>query len=270
MTTEEIVLRLAAIVLLGVGAQWIAARLRLPSILLLLALGLIAGAGTGFLDTDELFGDLLAPAVSLAIAVILFEGGLGLRVRDVRGVGRVLRNLIIVGTVVTLFIATVFAYFVLDLSFSLSLLLGSILVVTGPTVVIPLLDHIRPLGQTKALLRWEGIIIDPVGAVLAVLVFEAVFAEGVEEATFQAVQAVAMTLLAGGGIGLLAAAIMVVLLQRYLIPDELQNPVTLMAVLGATAAANWVQPERFQRPAGDLQHPLLVLRRVMPPSCRCT
>ena len=109
MTTEEIVLRLAAIVLLGVGAQWVAARLRLPSILLLLALGLIAGAGTDFINPDELFGDLLVPAVSLAIAVILFEGGLGLRVADIRGVGRVLRNLIIVGTVVTLLIATLSA-----------------------------------------------------------------------------------------------------------------------------------------------------------------
>ncbi|MCI0777331.1 MAG: cation:proton antiporter [Chloroflexi bacterium] len=244
MTAEEVVLRLAAVVLLGVGAQWAASRLRLPSILLLLGLGLIAGAGTGFIDPDELFGvDLLIPAISLSVAVILFEGGLGLRVAEVRGVGRVVRNLIIVGTVVTLFIATVFAHFVLGLSLSLSLLLGAVLVVTGPTVVIPLLDHIRPIGQTKALLRWEGIIIDPIGAVLALLLFEAVFAEGVEEATVQAIQAVLMTLVSGGGIGLLAAGAMVVLLQRYWIPDELQNPVMLMAVLAATAAANWIQAE---------------------------
>ncbi len=244
MTAEEIVLRLAAVVLLGVGAQWIASRLRLPSILLLLALGLIAGAGTGFIEPEKLFGDdLLISAVSLSVAVILFEGGLGLRVAEVRGVGRVVRNLIIVGTAVTLLVATVFAYFVLDLSLSLSLLLGAVLVVTGPTVVIPLLDHIRPTGQTKALLRWEAIIIDPIGAVLAVLLFQAIFAEGVEEATLQATQAVLMTLVAGGGIGLLAAGAMVILLQRYWIPDELQNPVMLMAVLAATASANWIQAE---------------------------
>jgi NhaP-type Na+/H+ or K+/H+ antiporter len=244
MTAEEIVLRLAAIVLLGVGAQWVAGRLRLPSILLLLGLGLLAGPGTDFIEPHKLFGDeLLTAGISLAVGIILFEGGLGLRVADVRGVGLVTRNLIIVGTVVTLAIATVFAYYVLDLSLSLSLLLGAILVVTGPTVVIPLLDHIRPLGQTKALLRWEGIIIDPIGAMLAVLVFQAVFAEGVEEATLEAMQAVLMTLVAGGGIGLLAAGIMVVLLQRYLIADELQNPVMLMAVIAATAGANAVQAE---------------------------
>ncbi len=243
MTAEEIALRLAAIVVLGVGAQWVATRLRLPSILLLLGLGLIAGAGTGFIDPDELFGGLLVPGVSLAVAVILFEGGLGLRVAEVRGVGLVVRNLIVVGTAVTLIVATAFAYFILDLSLSLSLLLAAVLVVTGPTVVIPLLDHIRPLGQTKALLRWEGIIIDPIGAVLAVLIFEATFAEGAEEATVEAIQAVSMTLAAGGGIGLLSAGILVVLLERYLIPDEMRNPVTLMAVLGATAAANWVQAE---------------------------
>jgi NhaP-type Na+/H+ or K+/H+ antiporter len=243
MTTEEIVLRLAAIVVLGVGAQLVAARFRLPSILLLLGLGLIAGAGTDFIKPDELFGDLLVPSVSLAIAVILFEGGMSLRVADVRGVRLVVQNLIVVGSLVTLAVGTVFGYYMLDLSLSLSVLLASILVVTGPTVVIPLLDHIRPAGRTKAILRWEGIIIDPVGAVLAVLVFEAVFAEGAEEVTREAFQAVAMTLVAGGGIGLLGGAAIVLLLQRYLVPDEMQNPVTLVIVLGATALANWIQEE---------------------------
>jgi len=243
MTTEEIVLRLAVVVVLGVGAQWLASRFRLPSILLLLALGLVAGAGTDFLDPDELFGVLLAPAVSLAIAVILFEGGMSLRIADVRGVRLVVQNLIIFGIIVTMAVGTLFAYYVLDLSLSLSLLLSAILVVTGPTVVIPLLDHIRPLGRTKAILRWEGIIIDPIGAVLAVLVFEAIFAEGAEEVTVESLEAVAMTVVAGGGIGLAAGAVLVLLLQRYLIPDELRNPVTLMMVLGATALANLVQAE---------------------------
>ncbi|MEX0785087.1 MAG: sodium:proton antiporter [Dehalococcoidia bacterium] len=243
MTTEELVLRLAAIVFLGVGAQLLAARLRLPSILLLLGVGLIAGAGTGFLDPDEMLGDLLVPAVSLSVAIILFEGGLGLKASDVRGVARVVRNLIIVGTVVTWVIGAAFAYYVLDLSLSLSLLLGAILVVTGPTVVIPLLDHIRPQGRVKALLRWEGIIIDPVGAILAVLVFEAIFSEELDQATAEAALAVLKTIGAGIGFGVAGGAVLVLLLGRYLIPDDLQNPVTLMAVLAVTAGANWVQAE---------------------------
>lgn len=243
MTTEELVLRLAAIVFFGVGAQLLAARLRLPSILLLLGVGLIAGAGTGFLDPDEMLGDLLVPAVSLSVAIILFEGGLGLKASDVRGVARVVRNLIIVGTAVTWLIGTAFAYYVLDLSLALSLLLGVILVVTGPTVVIPLLDHIRPQGRVRALLRWEGIIIDPIGAILAVLVFEAVFSEELGQATADVAFAVLKTAGAGIGFGLAGGAVLVLLLRRYLIPDDLQNPVTLMAVLGVTAGANWVQAE---------------------------
>jgi NhaP-type Na+/H+ or K+/H+ antiporter len=241
--TEDILLDLAAIMVLGVCAQWLAWRVRVPSILLLLIIGFLAGPATRFLDPDELLGDLLIPVVSLSVAVILFEGGLTLRIEDLPRVGGVVRNLISLGVLVTWGISAAAAYLILDLSVSLSVLLGAIVVVTGPTVVGPLLQHVRPTGQVGPILRWEGIVIDPIGAMLAVLAFEAILVGEVGEATNQAVGDVLFALAAGLGIGAIAAGVITLLLQRFWIPDALQNPVTLVAVVAALTAANHIQSE---------------------------
>ena len=169
---------LASVVILGIAAQWTAWRLRIPSILLLLAFGIVAGPATGYLRPDELFGHLLMPLVSLFVAVILFEGGLNLKVRELRGIGSSLVMLCTVGVMVTWAVTAVAARCLLGLDWSLALLLGAILVVTGPTVIGPLLRHLRLGGQVGSLLKWEGIVIDPVGAMLAVMVFAVVRAGG--------------------------------------------------------------------------------------------
>ena len=161
---------LAAIIILGVLAQWLAWRLRLPSILLLLVFGFAAGRA-GWVNPDELFGDLLPDLVALSVAVLLFEGGLTLRVREVLEHGRTVGRIVSLGAAVTWALTTLAARFLLDFDFATAVLLGAILVVTGPTVVIPLLRQIRPTGAAGTILKWEGILIDPIGAVLAVLVF---------------------------------------------------------------------------------------------------
>jgi NhaP-type Na+/H+ or K+/H+ antiporter len=181
--SEDLLLGLASIIVLGIGAQWLAWRLHLPSILLLLVFGFIAGPVTGFLDPDAIFGDLLLPVVSLSVAIILLEGGLNLRISELRQVGGVVGKLITIGILVTWLIGSAAAYFILDLDFALSVLLGAILVVTGPTVIIPLLRHLRPSGAVGPILKWEGITIDPIGAILAVLVFGAIIAGEPQEAT---------------------------------------------------------------------------------------
>src|SRR5690606_9764161 len=126
------------------------------------------------LHVDALLGDLLFPIVSLSVGVILFEGGLSLKLEDLRHTGSVIRNLITVGALVTWVLTTAAAYFILGLNLALAVQLGAVLVVTGPTVIGPLLRHVRPSGQVGSILRWEGILIDPVGATLAVLVFDAI------------------------------------------------------------------------------------------------
>ncbi|MEE8204867.1 MAG: sodium:proton antiporter, partial [Dehalococcoidales bacterium] len=240
---NNLILGLASIIVLGIGAQWLAWLLHLPSILLLLIVGFIAGPVTGFLNPDALLGDLLLPVVSLSVAIILFEGGLNLKIAELRRSGSVVRNLVTVGVAVTWLVGTAAAYFVLGLDFELAVLLGAILVVTGPTVILPLLRYLRPGGQVGPVLKWEGIVIDPIGAILAVLVFEAIFAVGFQEATTLAVIGLAKTILFGGAIGAIGALVLIQLLKRYWIPDFLHSVVSLALALGAYAVANLVQTD---------------------------
>ena len=228
------------------GAQWLAWRFRIPSILLLLAFGFVAGPATGLLDPDALFGELLFPVVSISVGLILFEGGLSLHLRDLRQIGGSLWNLITLGALVTWALATWAARAMLGLETGPALLLGAILVVTGPTVIGPLLRHVRPVGKVAAVAHWEGIVIDPVGAMLAVLVFEALpaassagFGAAVRGAAFEMVATVLVGTLVGG----IAAAATVVLLYRYWVPDFLQSPMLLMLVVTAFTASNVLQAE---------------------------
>lgn len=241
--SEHLLIGLASIVILGVGAQWLAWRLRLPSILLLLLFGFIAGPITGLIHPDDLFGELLFPIVSISVAVILFEGGLTLRLAELPHVGGVISRLISVGALVTWAITALAAHYLVQLDWALSVLLGAILVVTGPTVIGPLLRQIQPKGQVGAALKWEGILIDPVGAVLAVLIFEVILAGEFEQATGALVSGVFMTVLVGLGLGIAGAAIMILLLRRFLVPDHLQNGVSLLLVVFAFTLSNWLQPE---------------------------
>lgn len=240
---EFLLIGLASIIVLGVSAQWLAWRLRLPSILLLLAVGFLAGPVTGLLNPDELLGELIFPLVSISVAVILFEGGLTLRFAELPKVGSVIFLLISVGAAITWGVAALGAHYVLGLDWALSVLLGAVLVVTGPTVIGPLLRQIRPTGQTGAILKWEGILIDPVGAVLAVLIFEAILAGEFNQAPGMVALGVLQTLLIGLGLGFVGAGAMILLLRRYWIPDHLQNGVALLMALTMFALSNVLHPE---------------------------
>lgn len=244
--TQWMMVSLAGIFLLGIGAQWIAAALRLPSILLMLLFGFLAGPVAGLVDPDALLGELLFPVVSIAVSLVLFEGSLGLRFAELRGIAGPLRNLLTVGVLVSWASCTAAAWWLLEMELPTALLLGAILVVTGPTVIGPLLRDIRPVGSVGNIAKWEGIVIDPIGAVLAVLVFEGMDAVGVSG--FQsAALVVGKGLLRTLAVGLLAGAggawILASLLRRHLIPDHLQSPVTLMVVVSSFVASNLIQHE---------------------------
>ncbi|MEP0827618.1 MAG: cation:proton antiporter [bacterium] len=240
---ENLLIGLVSILIIGVAAQWLAWRLRLPSILLLLICGFIAGPVTGFLKPDELLGEILLPLVSVSVAIILFEGGMSLNIAELRASGKVIRNLITVGAFLTWIISAAAAYYILQLSFPLSVLWGAILVVTGPTVIIPLLRHVRPTGAAGSVVKWEGILIDPVGAMLALLVFEAILSGGFESATVAVLSGFFKTVLIGSLAGILVAGLLVLLLYRGWIPDFLQNPVALMSVVGAYTLSNFLRAE---------------------------
>jgi NhaP-type Na+/H+ or K+/H+ antiporter len=233
---------IVSVIVLGAVAQWVAWRLRVPSILVLLLIGFLAGPVTGVLHPDELFGALLLPLVSLSVGLILFEGGLSLRIEDLRLVGRIVRNLLTIGAATTCVAAALAAYVLADLELPLALLLGALLVVTGPTVILPLLRHVRPTGHVGRILRWEGIANDPIGALFAVLVFEFIVAGQSNVAQHFAV-GVLGTIAFGGGAGVVAGGLLAKAMQRHWIPDYLLNALTMAAVVMVLALCNAVQQE---------------------------
>ncbi|MEZ5965882.1 MAG: sodium:proton antiporter [Planctomycetota bacterium] len=234
---------LAALLVLGIAAQWCAWRVKVPSIVLLLTLGILAGPVLGLLSPDQLMGDLLLPVVSLAVAAILYEGGLTLRFDELKGTGTALMRLLTVGVTVTFAGAAVATHLVLRFDWPLSLLMGAILTVTGPTVIGPLLRHVRPTGSSGRLLQWEGIVVDPIGAILAVLVFEAIVPGSHISTVGGVLWALAKTVLVGGLAGLAGGWLLVQIVAHRHVPEYLQPSVSLAMGIGAFAASNRLQPE---------------------------
>ncbi|EON91167.1 sodium/hydrogen exchanger family protein [Marinobacter lipolyticus SM19] len=232
------VLLLASIGVLSLFCQWLAWRVRMPAILFLLAGGIAAGPWLGFLAPEVVFGDLLFPLISLSVAIILFEGSLTLRYEEIRGHGKMVRNLIPVGSVVTCLIGTLSARWLLEVSWEVALLFGAISIVTGPTVIAPLLRSVRPDAKLANILRWEGIIIDPVGALLAVLVFEGIVSWGQGNVFGHSLYIFGKTLAVGFLIGAVAGYLNGLALRKHLIPQYLHNAGTLTFMLGVYALSN--------------------------------
>ena len=229
--TESVLIGLTSVIFFGVGAQWLGWKFRLPAILLLLLSGLLAGPVLGLVNPDELMGNMLTPFINISVAVILFEGGLSLRFNELKNVGGAIGNLVSIGALLTWILTSVSAYFFFDFGWELSVLLGAILIVTGPTVIIPLLRQVRPSGQVGPILKWEGIVIDPIGAMISVLVFEVILTSGFSEATSLAFMSIFKTVFFGSLLGLAGAGVLYLLLKKHLLPDFLQNPVSLMMVV---------------------------------------
>lgn len=246
MDSHHTLIAMSAILILGVGSQWLASRLRLPSILLLLLAGIIAGPATKLIVPTELFGDLLLPIVSMSVAVILFEGAMTLRLADLKTIGRPLFMLLTVGVLLTWALTACSAYSVLEFDIPDAVLLGSILTVTGPTVVSPMLQHIRPIGSVGPLARWEGIVVDPVGAVAAVLTFAALRSHEsgrLRGSVLEGVGGFLATFLVGTILGLLAAWALREVLRRHWVREHLDSPVALGLVILTFTIANVLHHE---------------------------
>lgn len=236
-------LALAGLAGAGVAAQWLAWRLKIPVIIVLLVTGLLVGPIAQLLDPDELFGDLLFPVVSLSVGIILFEGSLRLGVRELRAAGRVSLSLVTVGAAASAVLTTVLALVVLGRPGYGAALLGAILVVTGPTVIGPLLRHVRPRGRVGPILQTEGILIDPLGAVLALIVFEVVHAGQTNEAIAAILATLGTVGAAGLVLGLAGAALVWASIRWFLVPDHLQQAAVLATVVVVFALADHVQEE---------------------------
>jgi len=243
MHTTHTMLAVSGILLMGMACQWLAWRVKLPAIIFLLACGMLVGPIGHWLHPDELFGELLFPFVSLAVAVILFEGSITLRFNRIPGVGGVIRNLVTIGVAVTWVVTTVATHWLLDYPWDLSALFGAIMVVTGPTVIAPMLRAVRPKESVAAILHWEGILVDPIGAVLALLVYKFIEVHGVENGFIATAIVMLKVVAIGLGIGIAAGWLFGTVLRKYWIPKYLHNVVTLALVCGVFTASNALQAE---------------------------
>ena len=237
---------LAGIIILGILAQWVAWKFKIPAILPLILIGLLVGPiAAEFINDDGskwiepiwngkkgLFpGEGLFYFVSLAISIILFEGGLTLKRSEIRTVGPVITKLITVGAAVTFFGAAVLAHYLFDLSWDLCFLFSGLIIVTGPTVITPILRNIPLKRDVSTVLKWEGILIDPIGALVAVLVFEFIFVGGEVGFTKTALIEFGKIVLFGTTFGFTFAHALVFAINKKFIPHYLLNVVSLSVVL---------------------------------------
>jgi NhaP-type Na+/H+ or K+/H+ antiporter len=229
---------------LGIAAQWLAWKCKLPSILVLLAFGFGLGQFAGATIDDYLVGDsVLLSAVGLCVAIILFEGGLTLKFSDLKESGTPVIRLCTLGVVISFALSYVAMKHVLGFDWRVASLLGAILVVTGPTVIAPLLRHIKPSRKIGNVVKWEGIVIDPIGAILAVLVFQVAIAGNVDAARDEILRAIGLTLLVGVVLAMVLAKIIELMLKYHLIPDYLHSVFLLAVTATAFAVSNAIQAE---------------------------
>jgi len=240
---------LASIIILGIFAQWIAWRMKLPAILPLILIGLAVGplstlwndGGEKWLEPIWLIdrglfpGDSLFHFVELAIGIILFEGGLTLKQEEIKIVGPTIFNLVSLGSFITFVCATILSHFIVDLPWLISLLFAALIIVTGPTVIAPILRNVPLKRDVATVLKWEGILIDPIGALAAVLVFELIISltEGGGGGAFtqHALLQFIRIALVGSALGYFSAVVMKQLLTRKWIPHYLINVFTLAFVM---------------------------------------
>ncbi len=240
-------IELAAVVILGIFAQWLAWRIKMPAILPLIIIGLLVGPvsslftadGTKLLepmyiageDRGLFAGNTLYYFVSLAIGLILFEGGLTLNVKELRGAGPAIIRLITIGSVVTFFGAAVACHFIVGLSWTISALFAGLIIVTGPTVIAPILRNLPLNRNVSTVLKWEGILIDPIGALVAVLVFEFIASGASEGFTMHGLAIFGKVVLVGTLEGVIGAYVLAFFLKRKWIPHYLINVFVLALVL---------------------------------------
>ncbi len=243
MNEQQILLAFAGI---GAGAfacQWLAWSLRLPAILFLLIAGILAGPVLGLLDPQALFGNLLFPVVSMAVALILFEGSLTLHLSEWREIGSVVKRMVTIGALSTWAVIAVSTHFLLDFNWDMAVLFGTLTLVTGPTVIIPMLRVVRPTTAIANILRWEGIVIDPIGALLAVVVYSFIVASNQGNGLNHGLGAFAGVIACGSVLGVAAGWGLGQVLRRQWLPDYLHNLAVLATVLGVFIASNAVMHE---------------------------
>jgi len=240
---DSLLVKLALIGVLGIGAQWIAWRTGRPAIALMLIAGVLAGPVTGLIDPQRDFGALQQPIIKLAVAVILFEGGLSLNFRDLRHAGSAVLRLVVIGVPVGWVLGTAAAFYGAGLPLGISALFGGILVVTGPTVIGPMLRTLRVPARVRDTLKWEGIVNDPIGALLAVAIYAYITYVGPDRSVVAIGFDVAAATLVAGLIGVGLGFGLTTAFRRGYIPEYLKAPSVLVTVIAGFVLADLIKHE---------------------------
>lgn len=254
---DSILFHLMMVGLLGIASQWISWRFRLPAIVIMSVAGLIIGPVFGLINPQEDFDQLFKPVISIAVAIILYEGSLNLNFQEIKGLKQPIIRIITLGALIAWILGSLAARYVADLSWAAALVIGGLFVVTGPTVILPLLRQAKLKQRTAAILKWEGIIVDPLGVLLAVFAFEIIKAFTHSEFRLTALFifftaslfAVLFGWALGKGVGLMiergsvpeflkAPFVFVTVIACFTITDELMHETGLLAVtaMGITMA----------------------------------
>lgn len=228
---------------LGILSQWISWRLRVPAIIPLLISGFLIGPIFGVINSRELLGDLFLPFVEALVPFIVFEGALGLKLQDIKISGKPIFLLSSVGVLLTFSMLSLASYYILQLSPNMAILLGALLVITGPTVIIPMLRQIRIKASLASIIRWEGILIEPVGVLLVSLVYQMLFMEVFSVVTLIVI--VSKTIFFGSLIGIVFSSCIVFLFDRHYLPEYLHEAFVLSSVL-----ISFLLADTFQSGAG--------------------
>ena len=241
----EQTLVIALVGILGIGAQWVAWRTGWPAIVLMLAAGFLAGPVLGIFDPEHAFGELLEPMVAVGVALILFEGGLSLDFRELRHTGSAVIRLATVGVAIGWLLGALAGIYIAGLAPEVAILFGGILVVTGPTVVIPLLRQSSVKSRPASILKWEAIVNDPTGALCAVIAYEYFrkVAEQPNATLFEVVPPLIIAAIIAGLIGYVAALAIAWSFPRGAVPEYLKVPVLLTAVVGVFVVSNLIEHE---------------------------
>ncbi|GGO52584.1 sodium/proton antiporter, CPA1 family [Roseovarius pacificus] len=237
------VMSFALVGVLGVGAQWAAWRLRMPAIVLMLVAGLLIGPVLGVFDPARDIGPLMGPMIAIAVAIILFEGGLTLNVHSLRGAAEGVRRLIFPGAPLGWLFSALALHYVAGLSWASSAVFGGIMIVTGPTVIAPLLRQARLNRRPAQLLQWEAIVNDPIGALAAVLAFEVVLVLNTSETMGTAIWDMARGIVVAAVMGIAAGWIVAEAFRRAWVPEYMKVPVLFATLLMVFALSDSVLHE---------------------------
>tara|TARA_B100001094_G_C18187928_1_gene805124 strand:- start:576 stop:2351 length:1776 start_codon:yes stop_codon:yes gene_type:complete len=237
---EHLTIYFALVGLLSLGCQWLGWYLKLPAILLLLLAGFMIKPVLNYLIPMGVADEVLFPFISMAVAIILFEGALTLTLDQIRGHGRMVTNLISIGMLITWVIISSACHLIMETNWMVSTLFGALVVVTGPTVIMPFIRAIQPSTKLSNILLWEGILIDPVGALFAVLIYEFVMTN---HDTLHTVIVYGYMLCIGLGLGSFAGWVVGVALRRHIFPPYLINVAVMVLMLAVYVLSNSIIEE---------------------------